>query len=82
MSEWLGKPRIEKEDLSKWLLDSPYFGSVSRWFLDVNKVNVHLIIPDEIVEKLEEKMTEKYGSVSAGNLRRICLDAIKEFAEK
>jgi hypothetical protein len=82
MSEWLGKARIEKEDLSKWMLDHAYFGSMNRWFLDVNKVHVDLVIPDEIAEKLEEKMTDKYGSVSAGNLRRICLDAIKEFAEK
>ena len=82
MSEWLGKPRIEKEDLSKWMLEHAYFGSMARWFLDVNKVHVDLILPDEVVKKLEEKMTEKYGSISAGNLRRICIDAIKEFTEK
>jgi hypothetical protein len=82
MSEWLGKSRIEKEDLSKWMLEYPYFGSLARWFLDVNKVHVELVLPDDIVEKLERKMTKKYGSVSAGNLRRACLDAIKEYAEK
>jgi hypothetical protein len=82
MSEWLGKTRFEKEDLSKWLVEYAYFGSMARWFLDVNKVHVDLVLPDEVVDKLEEKMTEKYGSISAGNLRRICLDAIKEFTEK
>nr|MDO8133143.1 hypothetical protein [Candidatus Njordarchaeum guaymaensis] len=82
MSEWLGKTRMDKEDLSKWVLEHAYFGSMGRWFIDVNKVHVELVLPDDIVEKLEKKMAKKYGSVSAGNLRRICLDAVKEYAEK
>jgi hypothetical protein len=82
MSEWLGKTRITKDDLSKWMLEHAYFGSMARWFIDVNKVHVELVLPDDVVDKLEKKMTKKYGSVSAGNLRRTCLDAIKEYAEK
>jgi hypothetical protein len=39
-------------------------------------------LPDDVVDKLEKKMVKKYGSISAGNLRRVCLDAIKEYAAK
>ena len=64
------------------MVEHAYFGSMARLFIDVNKVHVELVLPDDVVDKLEKKMTKKYGSVSAGNLRRTCLDAIKEYAEK
>jgi len=82
VSEWLGKPYVKREELARWLRETPFMGSIARWFLEQHCTHVELVIPKEWSEKLERKMVEKYGSVSAANLRRLCMEALREYLEK
>ncbi|MHA1604006.1 MAG: hypothetical protein ACTSV0_03875 [Candidatus Freyarchaeota archaeon] len=82
MSEWLGKREIKKEDLSEWLKDLKFFNSVARWFTQINLPHIVVVVPEEHIEGLVEKVEREYGKVSAGTLKRAALDALIEWIKK
>ncbi len=82
MSEWLGKREIKKEDLSEWLRDMKFFGSVARWFTQINLPHIVVVVPEEYIGDLVKKVEEKYGTLSAGTLKRAALDALIEWIKK
>ncbi len=82
MSEWLGKREIKKEDLSEWLKDMKFFGSVGRWFTQINLPHIVVVVPEEHIDGLVQKVEKEYGTLSAGTLRRAALDALIEWIKK
>ncbi|NVM53379.1 MAG: hypothetical protein HWN66_06710 [Candidatus Helarchaeota archaeon] len=75
MAEWLGKPRVKKEDITQYFQKFPKY---CQYFEDSPKVRVHIIIPTEYVEKFRKAVIKKYGNFSAGNSNK----ALQEVALK
>ncbi|MHA1595606.1 MAG: hypothetical protein ACTSXJ_02640 [Candidatus Baldrarchaeia archaeon] len=84
MSEFLGKVEIKEEDLPMWLRskDSAFMGSIVKWFLEEMLMRIEIVLPRDLQKKFEEKVQKIYGKVSAANIRRAALQAIKEWCEK
>lgn len=84
MSEFLGKTEIRKEDLPKWLTSKEFafMSSIAKWFLEENNMHIHIVLSPELREKFEAKVIEKFGKISASNIRKAALQAIKEWSEK
>lgn len=82
MSEWLGKREIKKEDLSEWLKDLKFFGSVARWFTQINLPHIVVVVPNEYIDDLVKKVEKVYGTLSAGTLKKAALDALIEWIKK
>ena len=75
MAEWLGKPKLKKEDLSAYFQKFPMY---CRYFEDTLKPRIHVLIPTEYLEKFKKAVEKKYGNFSASNANR----AIEEAALK
>lgn len=61
MSEWLGKREIKKEDLSEWLKDMKWFGTIARWFTEINFPHIVVVVPNEYIDDLMKKLSRSMG---------------------
>ena len=84
MSEFLGKVEIKEKDLPAWLRSKEFafMSSVAKWFLEEMLMRIEVVLPKDLQKKFEEKVQKVYGKITAANIRRAALQAIKEWCEK
>ena len=82
MSEWLGKSRIEEEDIQKSIPSLvKYFPMLTRFYVNNQKMRIHLILPYEEGEKFRQAVIKTYGSFNPTNVRRAGMEAIEHWIE-
>ena len=79
MAEFLGKPRIKKEDISEYMQAQK---TIVEYFLNEMKPRMHFVMEYETFEKLEKAITKKFGFFSAENVQKAGKEALKEWIEK
>jgi hypothetical protein len=83
MSEWLGKSRIEKEDLDK---DFPsltkYFPMLARFYIENQRMRIVLPLEYDMAERFKAVLKKKYGKITPVTVREATLEAISNWIEK
>jgi len=83
MSEWLGKARVEKEDLDK---DFPsltkYFPMLGKFYVDNQRMRIYLPLEYDMAEKFKAVLVKKYGKVTPKAVREATLEAISDWIAK
>lgn len=80
MSEWLGKSRIEEEDIRKSLPSLvKYFPMLTRFYVDNQKMRIILTLSYEDGEKFKEAVIKTFGSFNPTNVRKAAMEAITEW---
>lgn len=83
MSEWLGKSKIEKEDLDK---DFPslnkFFPMLGKFYVENQRLRIVLPLDYDIAEKFKTVLINKFGKVTPTTVRRGALEAISDWIAK
>lgn len=83
MSEWLGKARIDKEDLDK---DFPslnkYFPMLGKFITENQRMRIVLPMEYDLAEKFKSAVIKKYGKISPVSIRQAALEAISIWISK
>ncbi len=83
MSEWLGKSRIEREDLDRAFPSlNKYFPMLGRYFMENQRMRIVLPLDYELAEDFKAALLKKYGKVSPRTVRDAVLEAISAWLEK
>ncbi len=61
MSEWLGKPRINKEEMTKIFQEFPL---ATKWFIDEKKSRITTILEPKEAERFFSAVKENYGKIN------------------
>ena len=80
MSEWLGKPKIDKKDIEKYqptFVEN--FPTLTRYFVDAQKLRVTVLFDYDRRDKFLEKVKKKYGKVTPKTLHDAADAAIDEW---
>ena len=82
MSEWLGKSRIEEKDLQESLPSIvKYFPMLTRFYVDNQKMRIHLVLPYEEGEKFMAAVNKTFGSFNPTNVRKAAMEAVQHWIE-
>lgn len=82
MSEWLGKPRIDKEDIEKSIPSYiKYFPMLTRYYVDNQKMRINLSLPYEKGDVFKSAIIKTYGSFNPTNVRKAAMEAITNWIE-
>ena len=82
MSEWLGKSRIEEEDIRKPLPSmAKYFPMLTRFYIDNQKMRIQLVLPYDEGDKFKQAVTKTFGSFNPINVRKAGMEAIEHWIE-
>ncbi len=83
MSEWLGKSRIEKEDLDK---DFPslnkYFPMLGKYYVENQRMRIMLPLEYDMAEKFKATLVKKFGKVTPKAVHEAALEAISDWITK
>lgn len=79
MSEYLGKPKIKKEDIPE---DYHGLSTLIRHFEFADRPRVVIVFPYDLWDQFEKATIKKYGSISYEDVDRASLEAIKFWSEK
>ncbi len=83
MAEWLGKPRITKDDIEKVQPGlAKYFPMLTRYFIDDQKMRVTVVFPHNKADKFKKAVTKAYGSFCATNVEKAGIEALDQWIEK
>jgi hypothetical protein len=74
MSEWLGKPRLEHEDLPTRFKDLSMY---VKYYEESQSVRISIKIPRDALECFRKTVVKRFGVFSAGNARRAVEEAVK-----
>jgi hypothetical protein len=82
MSEWLGKRRIEEEDIAK---SQPslvkFFPMLTRYFVDNQKLRVTVVLPYDEAEEFKQAVVKTYGFFGPSTIHRAAEEALKNWIE-
>jgi hypothetical protein len=78
MSEWLGKPRLERKDLPTHFRNLSLY---SKYYEESQMARVCLVIPRDILDRFQQAVVERYGTFSAGNVKRVTEEALRMWIE-
>ena len=80
MAEWLGKSRIEVEDIEKSIPSIVrYFPMLTRFFVNDQKMRIiHLLDHDE-AEQFKKAVTKAYGRFCPSNIQRAAAEALDQW---
>ena len=77
MSEWLGRTRITRDDISK---DMPsmveYFPMLTQFYIDDQKMRIVLPLPYKTGDEFKAKVVKTYGTFNPTNVRKAVSEAI------
>jgi len=83
MSEWLGKARVEKEDLDK---DFPslnkYFPMLGKYFIENQRLRIVLPLDFKVAEEFKKAVKKKYGKITPISIRCSASEAISDWISK
>ena len=83
MSEWLGKSRIEREDLDRAFHSlNKYFPMLGRFFMENQRMRIVLPLDYEFAEEFKAMLLKRYGKVSPRTVREAALEAISDWLKK
>ncbi len=80
MSEWLGKSRIEEQDL----LDSvpsivKHFPMLTRFYVDNQKMRLHLVLPYDVGDSFREAVKQRFGAFNPTTIRKAGMEALENW---
>lgn len=80
MSEWLGKPRLRREDVGathpSLVKDFP---TIADYFVEDQKPRVQITLEPEFHEQFKKKVEEKYGEYTADTARSAVAEAVRQW---
>ena len=80
MSEWLGKSRIEKEDLDNAFPSlNKYFPMLGKFYIENQRMRIVLPLDYELAKKFKAAIISKYGEITPVNVREAAIQAISEW---
>ncbi|MFH1350325.1 MAG: hypothetical protein ABII26_05245 [Pseudomonadota bacterium] len=83
MSEWLGKARIDKEDLDK---DFPslnkFFPILGKFYVENQRMRIVLPLDYDMAEKFKAAVISKHGRLTPTTVRQAALEAMSEWISK
>ena len=80
MSEWLGRPRLRKEDIEKWQPSLvKHYPTLTRYFVDTQKLRLTLVLEHEDADKFIAAVKKKYGKMTPSNAQKALREAVKLF---
>ena len=83
MSEWLGKSRIEKEDLDQAFPSlNKYFPMLGKFYLENQRMRIMLPLEYDMAEKFKAILVRKYGKVTPKTVHSATLKAISDWIAK
>ena len=74
MSEWLGKPKLKREDLPTYFRNLPSYG---KYYEESQMARICIVIPSDVLDEFQRAVTQRYGRFSAGNAKRAVEEAIR-----
>ncbi|MHA1265972.1 MAG: hypothetical protein ACTSRS_12140 [Candidatus Helarchaeota archaeon] len=83
MSEWLGRPRIRKEDIQKYqptFVEN--FPTLAKYFEDNQKIRITLVLDYEFGDKFIELVKNKYGKATPSTIHLAADEALKKWVEE
>jgi hypothetical protein len=78
VSEWLGKPRIKKNDMAKIFQEFP---QATRWFVNERKARILTILEPEESERFFAAMKKKYGKINPFVVEKAAKEALLAWVE-
>lgn len=83
MSEWLGKPKIEEEDIRRSQPNlAKYFPMLTRYFVEDQRMRIVLVLPPETEGRFREAVRKAYGFFGPSTINRAATEAIEEWIKK
>lgn len=80
MSEWLGKPKVSKEDIEEYqptlVKDHP---SLVQYYIEDQKFRVTITFPHELFDDFKKVVLREFGEFTADKARRAVEEAIKKW---
>ena len=83
MSEWLGRPRIRKEDIEKYqptLVEN--FPTLTKYFEDNQKLRITLVLDYDFGDKFIELVKKKYGKATPATIHLAADEALKNWVKE
>ncbi|NVM04894.1 MAG: hypothetical protein HWN67_21415 [Candidatus Helarchaeota archaeon] len=83
MSEWLGKPRVSKEDIDEYqpsLVKS--FPSLIKYYEDNQKFRLTLIFDHPLFDSFKKIVEKKYKKFTRFEADKAIMEAIEEWISK
>lgn len=82
MSMWLGKSRIEQKDLEDSVPSIvKHFPMLARYYVDNQKMRLHLILPYDTGDRFREAVVKTYGALTPTTVRRAGMDALERWIQ-
>ncbi|MHA2270214.1 MAG: hypothetical protein ACXACI_00015 [Candidatus Hodarchaeales archaeon] len=78
MSEWLGKPRIKKEDMTKIFQEFPH---ATEWFVNERKTRLVTILDPDEGQRFFAALKKKYQKVNPFIIEEVARKAILAWIE-
>ena len=83
MSEWLGRPRLKKEDIEKWQPSLvKHYPTLTRYFVDTQKLRMTLVLEHEDADKFIAAVKKKYKKMTPANAQKALMEALNAWVEK
>lgn len=79
MAEFLGKPRVTKEDISSYMRDQSL---LVEYFVDEMKPKIHLSVDHETWADFERALEKRYGKFSPSNVQKAAREALEEWIQR
>lgn len=80
MAQWLGKSRIEKEDIEESIPSiTKYFPMLTKYYIDDQKMRINLLVDYDDVETFKKAVIKAYGSFNPSNVRRAAAEALSNW---
>lgn len=77
--EWLGYPVLSPEDIEHESFKFTKY--VAQSLVNNRKGRVHLLMDHEFFQKFLDAVKKKFGSISASNVEKAALEAVKAWVE-
>ena len=83
MSEWLGRPRIKKEDIEKYqptFVEN--FPTLTKYFEDNQKLRITLVLDYDFGDQFVEVVKKKYGKLTPTTIHLAADEALKKWVKE
>ena len=83
MSEWLGRPKIKKEDIKKYqptFVEN--FPTLAKYFEDNQKLRVTLILDYDFADEFMAVVKKKYDKVTPTTIHLAADEALKKWVQE
>lgn len=83
MSEWLGKSRIEPEDLDRAFPSlNKYFPMLGKYYVENQRMRIMLPLEYDLAEQFKAALVKKYGKVTPKAVHAATLEALSDWIAK